>query len=85
MLKDEALECEDVTELFNLNKENTRPVLLTVASSRSRSFALVELTTIRNRPTTNAAAPILKKKWKTTSANTEHYEYLTKKNITIIN
>lgn len=61
MLKDEALECEDVTELFNLNKENTRPVLLAVASSRSRSFALVELTTVRNRPTTNAAAPILKK------------------------
>ena len=61
MLKDETLESEAMLKLFNLNKENTRPVLLAVASSRSRSFALVELTTVRNRPTTNAAAPILKK------------------------
>ena len=50
-----------ITKMIHLNSENTRPVLFAVASSRSRSFALVRPTTTKNRPTTSPAdAPILK-------------------------
>ena len=54
-----------ITKMIHLNSENTRPVLFAVASSRSRSFALVRPKTARHRTTTTAAAaPILKSIYK---------------------